>query len=263
MTIDSSAQPAATLADRGPRGVAVVLGAGPGLGLSIARRFGRGGHPVAVVSRSAARHADYLDQLRSDGSTAIADVADVSDHDQVTDVLGRIEQQLGPIEVLYYGPAGMDPSDFPVPIEATTGDALRATFTLVTSAADAVGAVLPGMLERGRGVILLPTGLSAIRPMPELGHLAPIGAALRNYTLTLNAAVADRGVFAASIVIGGGVRGGDIYAAMASNAERLAAAGLDADQLATMSLDPDAMADQVWDLAVARDRAELVFSVLD
>ncbi|MFC7623411.1 SDR family NAD(P)-dependent oxidoreductase [Microlunatus sp. GCM10028923] len=263
MTIDQAAEPAAAAGSREPRGTAVVLGVGPGLGLSIARRFGRGGHPVAVVSRSSARHEDYLSRLRADGTTAIAEAADVRDRDQVADVLARIEQQLGPVEALYYGPAGMDPADFPVPIEATTGAALNATFTLVTSAADAVGAVLPGMLERGRGVILLPTGLSAIRPMPELGHLAPIGAALRNYTLTLNAAVADRGVFAGSIVIGGGVRGGDIYAAMASNAEQLAAVGLDADQLAARSLDPDAMADQIWDLTVARDRAELVFSVLD
>lgn len=253
----AGAEPAAA------RGTAVVLGTGPGLGLSIARRFGRGGHPVAVVSRSDARHGDYLDQLRADGSTTIAEVADVRDPDQVTEVIGRIEQRLGPVEALYYGPAGMDPADFPVPIEQTTGDALRATFSLVTAAADAVGTVLPGMLDRGRGVILLPTGLSAIRTMPELGHLAPIGAALRNYALTLNAAVVDRGVFVGTIVIGGGVRGGDIYAAMASNAEQLASMGLDADQLAAMSLDPDAMADQIWDLAVARDRAELVFSVLD
>ncbi len=261
----TSAQTAEQTAAAGSaaKGVAVVLGVGPGLGLSIARRFGRAGHPVAVVSRSARRHGDYLEQLQAEGATAIAEVADVLDRDRLAPALTRIEQRLGPIEVLYYGPAGMDPNDFPVSIEAITGDTVRNSSGLLHAAVDAVSAVLPGMLERGRGTILLPTGLSAIRPMPQLGQLALIGAALHRYALTLNVALADQGVFAGSIVIGGGVRGGDIYTAMASNSEQLAGAGLDAERLAAMSLDPDAMADQVWDLASARDRAELVFSVLD
>jgi NADP-dependent 3-hydroxy acid dehydrogenase YdfG len=253
----------ATVAPDQARGVAVVLGVGPGLGLAIARRFGRSGHPVAVVSRSDARHGHYLESLQAEGATAIAEVADVMDRNELTAVLTRIEQRLGPIEVLYYGPAGMDPKDFPVSIEAITSDTVRNSSGILHAAVDAVSAVLPGMLERGRGTILLPTGLSAVRPMPQLGQLALIGAALHVYALTLNAALADRGVFAGSIVIGGGVRGGDIYAAMAGNAEQLAGVGLDAEQLAAMSLDPDAMADQIWDLADARDRAELVFSVLD
>ncbi|WP_152362220.1 SDR family NAD(P)-dependent oxidoreductase [Microlunatus speluncae] len=260
-TVETAAQPAPPEASA--QGVVVVLGVGPGLGLSVARRFGRGGHPVAVVSRSATRHGDYLERLRADGATAVAEVADVLDRDQLTAALTRIEQRLGPIEVLYYGPAGMAPGNFPVPIEAITSDTVRESSGLLHGAVDAVAAVLPGMLERGRGTILLPTGLSAIRPMPQLGQLALIGAALHRYALTLNAALADRGVFAGSIVIGGGILGGDIYAAMAKNAEQLAGAGLNAEQLAAMALDPDAMADQVWDLATARDRAELVFSVLD
>ena len=57
------------------KGVAVVLGVGPGLGLAVARRFGRGGHPVAVVSRSDARHGGYLELLRADGASAIAAAA--------------------------------------------------------------------------------------------------------------------------------------------------------------------------------------------
>lgn len=245
------------------RGAAVVLGAGPGLGLSIARRFARGGHPVAVVSRSDTRHGQYLDAIRAEGGTGIAATADVLDWDQVAELLPRIEQQLGPIEVLYYGPAGMAPHDFPVPVEQITGDVVRASSGVLHGAVDAVAGVLPGMLKRGRGTILLPTGISAVRPMPQLGQLALVAAALRGYAVTLNAAVADRGVFVGSIVIGGGVRGGDIHTSMASDAELLAEIGLDADRLAAMSLDPDAMAEQVWDLAAARDRVELVFSVLD
>ncbi|HEY9292477.1 MAG TPA: SDR family NAD(P)-dependent oxidoreductase, partial [Microlunatus sp.] len=237
--------------------------AGPGLGMAIARRFGRAGHPVALVSRSDARHPAYQEELAAEGTTAIAEVADVLDTDQLAAALARIEDRLGPVEVLYFGPAGMDPTSMPRPIETVTGTAVREGFALVPAAADAVTAVLPGMLERGRGTILLPTGLSAVRPMPELGNLAITSAAIRSYALTLNAAVADRGVFVGSLVIGGGIRGGDIYSALADPQSRLGAAGLDAEALARMSLDPDRIAGDAYELAERRTEAELVFSVFD
>ncbi|PUB26278.1 NADP-dependent 3-hydroxy acid dehydrogenase YdfG [Promicromonospora sp. AC04] len=245
-------------------GAAVVLGVGPGLGLAMASRFGRAGHPVAVVSRSADRHPAYLERLRSEGTTAIAEVADVLDPGAQAEVLARITERLGPIEVLYFGPAAMDPDSFPVPIEQVTGEsALRALTTLVPPAVDAVTAVLPAMRARGRGVVLLPTGLSAVRPMPPLGNLALASAALHTYAVTLHAALAGSGVFVGSLVIGGGVRGGDIYTAMSAQAvDGLAESGLDADQLATMSLDPDEIADAAWQLATRRESAEEVFSVI-
>ncbi len=64
-SVQTAADPAA--AGSTAPGVAVVLGVGPGLGLSIARRFGRAGHPVAVVSRSDARHDHYLELLQAEG----------------------------------------------------------------------------------------------------------------------------------------------------------------------------------------------------
>jgi NAD(P)-dependent dehydrogenase (short-subunit alcohol dehydrogenase family) len=254
---------AGTANDERP-GAAVVLGVGPGLGLAMASRFGRAGHPVAVVSRSADRHPAYLERLRNEGTTAIAEVADVLDPGEQADVLASITERLGPVEVLYFGPAGMSPDDFPVPIDQVTGEsALRALTKLVPPAVNAVTAVLPAMRARGRGVVLLPTGLSAVRPMPPLGNLALASAALHTYALTLNAALADSGIFVGSVVIGGGVRGGDIYTAMSKQAvDGLADLGLDADQLAAMSLDPDEIADAAWQLATERERADQVFSAI-
>src|ERR687889_694925 len=59
------------------RKVIAILGAGPGLGLSIARRFGREGFAVALVSRTSARHPAYLQEL--EGIDAHAYAADVPD----------------------------------------------------------------------------------------------------------------------------------------------------------------------------------------
>ncbi|QDP97534.1 SDR family NAD(P)-dependent oxidoreductase [Microlunatus elymi] len=221
-----------------------------------------GADGVAVVSRSDARHPAYLEQLVAEGVTATAEVADVLDGEQLNAALARIQDRLGPIEVLYFGPAAMDPASLPVPIVQVTGAAVRDGFALVPAAADAVAAVLPGMLERGRGTILLPTGLSAIRPMPELGNLAITSAALRSYALTLNAAVADQGVFVGSLVIGGGIRGGDIHTAMTARSDQFAGTDIDAEALARLSLDPDEIADRVYDLSEQRTEPERIFSVI-
>lgn len=246
------------------RGAAVVLGAGPGLGLAIARRFGQAGHPVALVSRSADRHQSYLDTLAADGSTAIAEVADVLDTEQTATLFERITERLGPIEMLYFGPASMSADNIPVPMDQLTGSNVRSTYRLVESLVDTVASVLPGMVSRGRGSILLPTGVGAIRAMPELGQLALAAAAIRTYATALNTAVAERGVFVAPLIIGGGIRGGDIYQAMAErNLDELADAGLDPEQLAKLALDPEHVADEAYAMTVSRDRAELVFSVLD
>jgi NADP-dependent 3-hydroxy acid dehydrogenase YdfG len=241
-------------------GAAAILGVGPGLGLAIARRFGRAGHPIGLVSRTDARHQHYLDQLSGDGITAIAETADVLDSEQQAAALARIQQRLGPIEVLYFGPASMDSANLPVAIDRIDGNVVRDGLAMLPPAADAVATVLPDMLDRRRGAILLPTGLSAVRPMPALGQLALLSAAMRSYALTLNAAVADRGVYAGSLVIGGGVRGGDIYRAFAEQSSP--ADGIDQDQLAKTSLDPDDIADAAYQLTINRSEAEAVFSVL-
>lgn len=68
---------------------AVVLGVGPGLGMSIAHRFGREGYEVALVSRSTRRHEDYLASLADAGVKARAFAADVRDRDQLSSTLTR------------------------------------------------------------------------------------------------------------------------------------------------------------------------------
>jgi NADP-dependent 3-hydroxy acid dehydrogenase YdfG len=82
-----------------------VLGAGPSLGLSIARRFGSHDFAVGLVARSVER-LDYLVRtLRNHGIQAAGFAADVTDRPSLVAALGQIEEQVGPIDVLEYSPA--------------------------------------------------------------------------------------------------------------------------------------------------------------
>jgi 3-oxoacyl-[acyl-carrier protein] reductase len=81
--------------------VALVTGAGTGLGRATALLFGREGARVAVNyahSRDAAE--DLVTQIRSDGGTAIAIQADVADDNQVRAMVARVEQEFGGLDYL-------------------------------------------------------------------------------------------------------------------------------------------------------------------
>ncbi|NRQ40222.1 SDR family NAD(P)-dependent oxidoreductase [Nonomuraea sp. NN258] len=238
------------------RRTAVVIGAGPGLGMSMAHRFGREGYAVALVSRTPDRHAAYVNALAEAGIEATAHAADVRDHDRMTAVLDEITTRSGPIGLLYYGPGATDLDAPRHSITETTPEAARAAMAMLYPAIDLVGRVLPGMVERGEGGLLFAGGLSAVLPMPALGDLALFSAALRNYALTLHAALAEQGVYAGNLVIGGLIERGDIHRLVTSQPERFG-------DVPVRTLDPDAIADAAWDLYTKRDRPEATFSVFD
>lgn len=232
----------------------IVIGAGPGLGMSVAHRFGREGHKIVLVSRNPARHPGYLAALEAEGIEATAIAADVRDRDALLAALRGI----GHVDVVYYGPGASDLNARPVPITSADVPAAQEAMRSVYPAIDVVGAVLPGMLEHGDGGLLFAGGLSAIVPMPMLGGLALSSAALRNYALTLNAALTEKGIYAGTLTIGGLIERGDIHRMVTSQQD-----GLDGlDGLSIPTLDPDTIADTAWDLYAKRDRAEAVFNAL-
>ncbi|MEU4248168.1 SDR family NAD(P)-dependent oxidoreductase [Amycolatopsis sp. NPDC026612] len=230
--------------------VLAVLGVGPGLGLSIARRFGGEGFTTALVSRTDARHADYRASLA--GINALTYTADVTDEAQLRDVLVRITADAGQIDTVYFGPADATAGPGITPLTEAAAGTLRASFdSLVLPAARLVGTVLPVMLERGSGSLLFAGGLSGKYPMPMLGSLAPASAALRMYVLTLHAALREKGVHAGLLTIGGLVERGDIHRVFTAQDHGFPVG----------TLDPDDIADRAWSLYTERD-AEAEFTAM-
>ncbi|GGK99774.1 SDR family NAD(P)-dependent oxidoreductase [Nocardia jinanensis] len=233
------------------KGTAVIVGVGPGLGMSMARRFGSEGYRVALLSRSDTRHDDYRRDLAGRGVDAETYTVDVTDRPRLRSVLGEIGRE--DIDLVYYGPG---PVQHPTPITEVDSATAEAAFSWVWPAIDVVSAVLPGMRARGRGGLLFAGGLSSVRPMPALGQLALAAAALRNYAITLHTAVADDGLYAGTLTIGGVVERGDIHALISADAARYGS-------LAGHTLDPDRIADIAWEMLRTRDQAEKVFDALD
>lgn len=95
--------------------VALVTGAGQGVGAGIARMLVRQGAAVAVNDLHAERAQDTVAALRAAGGTAHAIAFDVTDAAAVVDGVRRAETALGPIDVLVNNagvPEGMEVSPF-------------------------------------------------------------------------------------------------------------------------------------------------------
>ena len=85
-----------------------VFGVGPGMGRSVARRFGREGFQVALVARNQTRLDAYTGELAADGIKAAGFAGDIADRDALPSMIEAITARFGPIDVLEYAPSGLD-----------------------------------------------------------------------------------------------------------------------------------------------------------
>lgn len=184
-----------------------IIGAGPGLGLEIARAFGRRGFDVALVARTQAKLDALAQTLAGEGINAHGFAADISRPETVTTAIRTIKDTLGPIDVLEFSPA--DSSLAPVDVLEVTMENLQPQIDFYLGGAlSAVGAVLPDMIAAGHGTVLITTGGGSFSPMPFLGNVNIAAAGLRNWTVNLHNALQPKGVYVAHMgitaLIGGG-----------------------------------------------------------
>jgi NADP-dependent 3-hydroxy acid dehydrogenase YdfG len=182
-----------------------LIGAGPGLGLATARRFGTAGHTVALVSRNAQSLEELSAELVRDGIQARGFAADVLDPASLTTALRTAADVLGPVEILQYSPVPR--ADFMKPVLDTSADDLEAPLSFsVKGPVTAVNAVLPGMRELGRGTLLFVNGGSAVRPNPAVAGTSIAFAAESAYARMLHDTLAPENVHAAQLIIPGAIR---------------------------------------------------------
>src|ERR1700749_1194609 len=135
----------------------VIVGAGPNLGLAVARRFGREGLAVGLISRTESRLVELAGQLRLHGVPPPRAPGDIRGSGGRAPAIRTLADELGPVEVLEYSP--LPAPEFMKPILETTVDDVRGPLEFsVLGAVAAAQAVLEPMLDRGSGTILFTTG---------------------------------------------------------------------------------------------------------
>ena len=128
--------------------ITVITGASRGIGAATARAMSRAGARVGLVARS----KDELDDvLASCGGNGVAVGADVGDRTSIEEALARIERELGPIDILINN-AGIGAYAPVVETDAEEFERMMRVNYLGT--VYALKAIVPGMIERGRGHIV-------------------------------------------------------------------------------------------------------------
>lgn len=178
--------------------VIVVVGAGPGVGASVAHRFGREGYDVGLVARS----ADTLERLESDlraaGVTATSAPVDITDQAGLTGAVEGLAARLGHIDVLHFNPSAFRHAD---PLHLSAGDLLDDLHVGVAALLTAVQAARPAMTSGAR--ITVTGSMAADHPWHEACSLGVQKAALRNLVLSLDTALAPEGIRATSLTVRG------------------------------------------------------------
>ncbi len=181
--------------------VAVVVGVGAGLGAALARRFAPA-YRVALVARSAEVTAAVSEEIRSAGGVALTVQSDATIPAQVAAAYDQIRDTLGVPDVLIYN-GGRRP--FGTLVE-TPPEVFEETWRV-----HAFGAflwarqVVPDMLVRRRGAILITGATAGIKPGPSSAAFAPAKFAVRGLAQVLSRDLHPQGIHVAYVNVDGAI----------------------------------------------------------
>ena len=171
--------------------IALVLGAGGGLGGAIARTLAAEGARVAAADVDAGSLEPVIGDIRAGGGIGLAIAWDLADLSAIEANISRVEKDLGPIDVLVNNTGG------PPPTPASGQDVAlwRKHFeSMVLSVIAITDRVLPQMRTRGFGRIITSTSSGVVTPIPNLAISNALRLTLVGWSKSLAREVARDGV---------------------------------------------------------------------
>ena len=175
-----------------PRPVCAIVGAGEGLGRSLAVKFASNGHDIALVSRTEKGSSSAFDAASKTGANVRFFPADVTKPESIEQACADIARKLDEIDLLIYNVR----SEFVAcePLDLSYSD-LEANFQVeVVGAFAAAKAVLPSMIKRGSGSVFFSSATAAFRGSATYPHYAIGKFGLRALSQSLAKAYSKNGV---------------------------------------------------------------------
>lgn len=211
----------------------VIVGAGPGLGLSLAKKFGEKNFNAALI----ARNQDNLDSFQASLSAmnikSAGFAADVTDEQQLAEAFAQVRETFGQIDVLIYN-AGVI-----APVSAAETTAHLANQHLQVNIIGGIASaqqVIPEMVERQQGAIFFTGGgATKLTVTPLLTTLSIGKSGLRSYAHCLHEELESQGIYVGMLSVAGVIEDGTFFS-------------------------PDNIADEYVDMYEKRDAAERFYS---
>src|SRR6476620_2336250 len=207
------------------RPVIVIVGAGPGVSGSVARRFADEGYDVALLGADQQVLDDLVPDLEARGATVGHTVADVTDEEAAREAVRRFGEHTGHIDVLHFNPSAFREKD---PLALTVPELLEDVALGVGALLTAVQSARPFMSAGGR--ISVTGSMAADEPSERAASLGVQKAGVRNLVHSIDKTLAGDGIRAVSVTVRGALTREGAFT-------------------------PDRVADAIWD-AVATDDAD-------
>jgi 3-oxoacyl-[acyl-carrier protein] reductase len=178
---------------------ALVLAGGGGLGRAIAKSLAGEGANIAVAGRGADSIAGTQAALAEIGGKSMGLVWDLADLSQIDGNVAKIEQQLGPVDILVNNTGGPPPTTASGQDTALWSKQFQAMVLSVIAITDRV---LPNMRARHWGRIITSTSSGVEAPIPNLAISNALRLSLVGWSKTLASEVAKDGITANVVVPG-------------------------------------------------------------
>ncbi len=184
-----------------PNQVAVVVGVGAGLGNALARRFAKE-YTIALIARDADKLAGFAREIEAEGGRALAVPADVSKPADIEAAFATIRGKLGEVDVLLYN-AAMRPFGTLMETKPST---FENTWRVTTFGAFLCAQqVVPAMLEKGAGVIIITGATAGIKPFPTSAAFGPAKFAVRGLAQVMSRDLQPKGIHVAYVNVDGAI----------------------------------------------------------
>ncbi|OWP61494.1 short-chain dehydrogenase [Hymenobacter amundsenii] len=154
----------------------LIIGAGPGMGTAIARRFAREGFRILLLDINDACIRLTERHLRDEGFQAVAYQVNAADLVGLQALLSQLQHKYGPVDVLVYNAVQYKIGNVTNIAAEPFMEAFRVD---VVGALVAAQHMLPTMQARGQGTILLTGGSFADNPLADFASLSMGKAGIR------------------------------------------------------------------------------------
>ena len=186
----------------------MLVGAGPGLGMAVARRFAEGGYRVTLVARSTDDLGALAATLADTGAQIDTLSADASDPDGLGARIGALYRNDGAPGLIVYNAVMGAPDQL---LSSSVAHLQTAYAVDVIGAIVIAQVVSPAMRAAGSGTIIVTGGGFADYPIPALATISLGKAALRSAATMLGSDLEADGIRVATLTIAGQIVAGTAF----------------------------------------------------
>lgn len=182
--------------------VIAVVGAGPGIGEAVARRFAAEGFVAALLARTKDKLENMAKGMNADYGEGVARyyITDLRIEQAVISSFEQMKSELGPVDVLVYN-AGARRVNGRSVLDTSTEEFESFTKINLFGAFWSTKAALPDMLAAGRGTIIYTGATASLRGNPGLSSFSPGKFGLRSFAQIVSREYQAKGIHAAHVVV--------------------------------------------------------------